>query len=517
MGTEFKDVNGNRVGYISETDIKDTYGNRVGYKTGTDIKDTYGNRVGYDGSSDIKDTYGNRVGYINGNEIRDTNGNRVGYAVENATKEEMVAAALLLFKLHTKVQKEQLQVDVPKAPDAEKELSNYTSNYDNTYGSTNEGIHNYGNDHSETKTYNENIPINIPSDTERLLYEAVFARGNDNAKAAAIFERLVALNHCQAMGALGDMLIKGEGVQKDYARGIQLLTKAVELGDELSIVVLGQCYYKGEAIERDLDKANELFRRAERSSCGIRLFLAHQFRNGNDAPKDIAKAIEIYMDLSSYADNDSVMRVAADCIKKLKSLPEAKEPFRQYEYNKLVQEKKAASTEDAFRSLAGKFRMMKDFCKSAELANECEKQYEALKELRKQSPEYKKSIALSLCSNNSNCQFCILGDPVDGKGNFWCNHYQKTYYVKMSMDQDRINKFNEENKEKIAKQMATDQRIKEESRIRKEERKLFLEKINGWQQQGLCIYCGGEVNGIFKKKCKSCGKTFKWNVKLQKP
>jgi len=99
MNNEFKDVQGNRVGWITETDIKDTYGNRVGWITETDIKDTYGNRVGYSGGSDIKDTYGNRVGYISGNEIRDTNGNRIGYSVGSATNEEMIAAALLLFKL----------------------------------------------------------------------------------------------------------------------------------------------------------------------------------------------------------------------------------------------------------------------------------------------------------------------------------------------------------------------------------------------------------------------------------
>ena len=97
MAIEFKDIYGNRVGYVSENDIKDIYGNKVGYFSGTDIKDTYGNKVGYFSGTDIKDTYGNRVGFT-GTDIKDTYGNRLGYAVGSASDLEMAAAALLLFK-----------------------------------------------------------------------------------------------------------------------------------------------------------------------------------------------------------------------------------------------------------------------------------------------------------------------------------------------------------------------------------------------------------------------------------
>jgi len=99
METEFRNTGGERVGYIIGNDVKDSYGNRVGYINGNEIRDSSGNRAGlYDGN-DIKDNYGNRLGYINGNEIRDIYGNKVGYPLTNASKIEIIAAALLLFKL----------------------------------------------------------------------------------------------------------------------------------------------------------------------------------------------------------------------------------------------------------------------------------------------------------------------------------------------------------------------------------------------------------------------------------
>jgi hypothetical protein len=45
--------------------------------------------------------------------------------------------------------------------------------------------------------------------------------------------------------------------------------------------------------------------------------------------------------------------------------------------------------------------------------------------------------------------------------------------------------------------------VKSRLRLEEEERKKQQAEI--WRQQGLCIYCGGEIGGIFKKKCKSCG------------
>jgi len=47
--------------------------------------------------------------------------------------------------------------------------------------------------------------------------------------------------------------------------------------------------------------------------------------------------------------------------------------------------------------------------------------------------------------------------------------------------------------------------LEEDKRSRLEEQKR-IEQSNKWASQGLCRYCGGQLGGLFTKKCKSCGK-----------
>jgi len=51
-----------------------------------------------------------------------------------------------------------------------------------------------------------------------------------------------------------------------------------------------------------------------------------------------------------------------------------------------------------------------------------------------------------------------------------------------------------------AKKAKAEQEAKEKEERRREEQQ------KQWQAQGLCKYCGGELGGLFKNKCKSCGK-----------
>jgi uncharacterized membrane protein YhaH (DUF805 family) len=103
MDIEFRNFNGERVGFIIGTDVKDVSGNRVGYINGNEIRNANGNRAGLYSGNDIKDNYGKRIGFLNGNEIRDTKNNRVGYPVGDASQLEIIAAALLLFDLEPAV------------------------------------------------------------------------------------------------------------------------------------------------------------------------------------------------------------------------------------------------------------------------------------------------------------------------------------------------------------------------------------------------------------------------------
>ena len=47
----------------------------------------------------------------------------------------------------------------------------------------------------------------------------------------------------------------------------------------------------------------------------------------------------------------------------------------------------------------------------------------------------------------------------------------------------------------------------EEKRRLEKERHEHERKVTQWIEQGLCRFCGGQVGGLFVKKCKSCGKT----------
>jgi hypothetical protein len=72
-----------------------------------------------------------------------------------------------------------------------------------------------------------------------------------------------------------------------------------------------------------------------------------------------------------------------------------------------------------------------------------------------------------------------------------------------------------EEKERL-KREEEQRRIEEKQRRNREEeqrrfeevqrRKREEEKSRQWAQQGLCPYCGGQMGGLFSKKCKSCGK-----------
>jgi alpha-tubulin suppressor-like RCC1 family protein len=63
-------------------------------------------------------------------------------------------------------------------------------------------------------------------------------------------------------------------------------------------------------------------------------------------------------------------------------------------------------------------------------------------------------------------------------------------------------------REELKKQKEREQKRRESEQKRQEaqQKREREEQSKRWQQQGLCKYCGGQLGGIFTKKCKSCGK-----------
>ena len=60
--------------------------------------------------------------------------------------------------------------------------------------------------------------------------------------------------------------------------------------------------------------------------------------------------------------------------------------------------------------------------------------------------------------------------------------------------------------EEERKCLAEEQRKRAEEQRCLDEQRRAEEQSNRWGDQGLCRSCGGQIGGIFTKKCKVCGK-----------
>ena len=139
-----------------------------------------------------------------------------------------------------------------------------------------------------------------------------------------------------------------------------------------------------------------------------------------------------------------------------------KQEEQRNEYNKLVQEKNKASDEDVFRGLAKQFRAMNGYENTEELARECDVaamklQYDQLVQAKNKASTEKVFLDLAKQFRSMNCY---------------------------------------ENTEELAKDCDNQYKVLKEKR----------EQSERWEKQGLCRSCGGQIGGLFTKKCKVCGK-----------
>lgn len=125
-----------------------------------------------------------------------------------------------------------------------------------------------------------------------------------------------------AMRLLGKQLIDGTTMKRDLKNGVLWLKKAVEAGDDRSMVMLGDLYYHGRAVSQNREKALELYMQAaeadnknalkrlekmplnltldwweKRADDGDKkavLKLMKAYASGKGLPKDMEKAREYY-------------------------------------------------------------------------------------------------------------------------------------------------------------------------------------------------------------------------------
>jgi alpha-tubulin suppressor-like RCC1 family protein len=79
---------------------------------------------------------------------------------------------------------------------------------------------------------------------------------------------------------------------------------------------------------------------------------------------------------------------------------------------------------------------------------------------------------------------------------------KKQIEVRREADKKQIEEQKEADHQKHLE--ANNKRLEEGRRKLEEERR--IEQSNKWASQGLCRHCGGQLGGLFTKKCKSCGK-----------
>ena len=70
------------------------------------------------------------------------------------------------------------------------------------------------------------------------------------------------LNDKDACCRLGLRYYKGQGVEQDYTRAVELFRKAAEQGNGYAMRLLGDCYRSGCGVEKDCAQAVEWYRKA---------------------------------------------------------------------------------------------------------------------------------------------------------------------------------------------------------------------------------------------------------------
>ena len=147
------------------------------------------------------------------------------------------------------------------------------------------------------------------------------------------------------------------------------------------------------------------------------------------------------------------------------------------QYNKLLNRKKSASSYSTLNELAKEFRLI-NYKDSTLLADECEKFA-----LEAQDKKYQ----------------LLLSEMKTAKSE---NEFQSLY--RKFLEMNGYKKSNSLAEECLERYQLEEQHRKERQRQLEEQHKKEKQS-NQWIMLGLCRFCGGQMSGIFTKKCKNCG------------
>jgi TPR repeat protein len=101
--------------------------------------------------------------------------------------------------------------------------------------------------------------------------------------------------HLKAQRNLGNMYLKGKGVQQDFKQAVAWFRKAVDQGNATAQYLLGTMYHKGEGVQQDSKQAVAWYRKAaEQGFAGAQCTLGIVYRDGLGVQQDSKKAAAWY-------------------------------------------------------------------------------------------------------------------------------------------------------------------------------------------------------------------------------
>jgi Sel1 repeat len=134
----------------------------------------------------------------------------------------------------------------------------------------------------------------------------------DDAQAAAWFQKASDQGYAKAQEHLGYLYRKGLGVPKDYVKAVALLQAAAEQGDGPAHLNLGNMYRTGEGVVRDDIKAAEYFRKAADQGYAIaQNNLGSMYARGEGVSQDYAQAAGWYRKAAEQGDAESQLSLGA--------------------------------------------------------------------------------------------------------------------------------------------------------------------------------------------------------------
>jgi TPR repeat protein len=121
---------------------------------------------------------------------------------------------------------------------------------------------------------------------------------SDPSLAAKYFKKCSDMNYSPGMVNFSHFLMNGLGVEEDQKTGIELLKKAVSLGDINAIYKLSTYYKSGFGVEKDEKKAFELCDKLEKKSPMINYLLSFYYMKGVGCEIDENKYMH-YLNISA--------------------------------------------------------------------------------------------------------------------------------------------------------------------------------------------------------------------------